>query len=113
MDSHKLDLRMANLLSGERITAGPSFQDHVDMLQERHGLQDRCEEEKTALHTLEGLVTWCTLHLHNAESNPQFSVLLQETQRKRVQITQMVRMMQYRNSLYIHVHANYIGESDQ
>ena len=83
---------MANLLSGEG-TAGPSFQDHIAMLQERQGLQEKYEEEKIALHTLEGLVTWCTLHLQNAESNPQLSVLLQETQRKRAQITQMVRMM--------------------
>ena len=76
MDCHKLDLRMARLPGGERIAAGPSFEDHIALLQEHQKLQEKCEEEKVALHTLEGLVTWCTLHLQNAESSAQFAVLL-------------------------------------
>ena len=51
--------------------------------------------QKVALHTLEGLVTWCTLHLQNAESSTQFSVLLQQTERKRAVISTMVRKMDY------------------
>jgi hypothetical protein len=93
MDCHKLDLRMARLPGGEGASAGPSFEDHVSLLQERQALQEKCEEEKVALHTLEGLVTWCTLHLQNAESNPQLSVLLQETDKKRREISTMVRMI--------------------
>jgi hypothetical protein len=68
MDCHKLDLRMARLPGGEGASAGPSFEDHVSLLQERQALQ-------------------------NAESNPQLSVLLQETDKKRREISTMVRMI--------------------
>ena len=86
---------MARLPGGERIAAGPSFEDHLALLQEHQKLQEKCEEEKVALHTLEGLVTWCTLHLQNAESSAQFAVLLQETERKRAVISTMVSKMDY------------------
>jgi hypothetical protein len=78
---------------GEGASAGPSFEDHVSLLEERQALQEKCEEEKVALHTLEGLVTWCTLHLQNAESNPQLSVLLQETDKKRREISTMEKQI--------------------
>ena len=43
MDCHKLHLCMARLPGGERIAAGPSFEDHIALLQERQKLQEKGE----------------------------------------------------------------------
>ena len=83
---------MAALPGGVTIEAGPSFEEHVALIQQRHRLQERCDEEGVALRTLEGLVTWFTLHLQDAESNPQLAVLRTERERKRKEISTMVRI---------------------
>ena len=81
MECHKLDMRIARILT--QVEAGPSFQSHVTALQEWQTLREKQEAAQAEVNVLEGIATWFSVNLPEAENNPQLSILLHELKSKK------------------------------
>ena len=81
MECHKLDMRIARILT--QVEAGPSFQSHVAALQEWQTLREKQEAAQAEVNVLEGIATWFSVNLPEAENNPQLSILLHELKSKK------------------------------
>ena len=73
------------------MVAGPTFEDHVALIQERQKLMEHHEAIQLEADSLEGLATWFTLHLEDAESNTQLAILFQEVEKKKKESMTLVR----------------------
>ena len=78
-----MDLLLVSQIGTDEVAAGPSFDDHVALIHERQQLVERMEGLETKVQELNSLATWLTVHLPDAETNPQLANLFQETDRLR------------------------------
>ena len=84
MECNKLDLLLAvEVGTGGEVTAGPSFEDHVAMIQERQQLAECMEGLEAKLQDLNSLTTWLSVNLPDAETNPQLAKLFEEADKLR------------------------------
>ena len=65
------------------VGAGPSFETHIHALRERQALREVAENLESEVDQLEGLLTWFSIHLEDAETNPQLCGLRDEVMKKR------------------------------
>ena len=65
------------------VGAGPSFETHIHALRERQASRVMAENLESEEDPLEGLLTWFSIHLEDAETNPQLCLLRDEVMKKR------------------------------
>ena len=73
------------------MVAGPTFEEHVTLIQERQKLMENHEAIQLEADSLEGLATWFSLHLEDAQSNTQLAILFQEVEKKKKESMTLVR----------------------
>ena len=78
------------------IGAGPSFEAYIHAIRERETLREVAQNRQSEEDELEGLLTWFSIHLEDAETNP---LLQQEVIKKRGERKAVVR-----DTLRVHVH---------
>ena len=78
-----MDLLLAAQVGRGEVAGGPSFEDHVALIHERQQLTEHMEGLETKVQELNSLATWLSVHLPDAETNPQLASLFQEADRLR------------------------------
>ena len=68
---------------GELVGAGPTFEDHVATVREMQELREVADNLESEADELEGLVTWFSIHLEDANTNSQLQILRDEVTKKR------------------------------
>ena len=89
-ECHKLDLLLAAQLGRSEVAGGPSFEDHVAMIHEKAQLSERMEVVEGELQALDYLVTWLSVQLEDADSNPLMSNVVEQANRKREESNTLV-----------------------
>ena len=93
------------------VGAGPSFEDYVAMVREKQSLREQMEILEVEADELEGLVTWFSMHLPYAETNPQLEILRQEVLRKRGDKERSVSLTPVPVQVHLRVVIRYTGTS--
>ena len=79
----------ANQSHGSLIGAGPSFEAYIHAIRERETLREVAQNRQSEEDELEGLLTWFSIHLEDAETN--LGSLQQEVIKKRSERKAVVR----------------------
>jgi len=72
------------------VAGGPSFEDHVAMIHEKAQLSEHMEVIEGELQALDYLVTWLSVQLEDADTNPLMSNVVEQAKRKREESNTLV-----------------------
>ena len=89
-ECHKLDLLLAAQVGSGEVAGGPSFEGHVAMITEKAQLTERKEVVEGELQVLDNLLTWLSVQVEDADTNPLVSSVAQQANRKREESNTLV-----------------------
>ncbi len=89
-ECHRLDLKLALTPGASNVAAGWSFENHVALQREKEQLEEKVESAKSEIESTEAQAMWYTLHLPDAETNPNLAILFQELEKMKGEKETMV-----------------------
>ena len=89
-----LDLKLALTSGASSLPAGQTFEEYVGVQREKKLLEEKLEFAEKEIDETAALATWFTLHLPDAETNPNLATLFHEVEKMKKEKELMVNSTQ-------------------